>query len=69
MKITKKTDGIPAGTIVALPGGEILRIERLVDPIGGVYRVQFLEDDGEDYTEIGGTRFMRTDEMIGGEYE
>ena len=67
MKITKASNELPPGTIVALPDGEVLRIERLVDPCGMIYRVQFLEDDGDEYVEIGGVRFMRGSEMIGGE--
>ena len=68
MKIRKKTADLPPGTIVALPGDEIFRVEKLVDPVEIVYRVQFLEFDGDDYIEIGGIRFMRADEMIGAEY-
>ena len=68
MKITRKNVDLPSGTIVALPGDEIFRVERLVDPVEMVYRVQFLEPDGDDFIEIGGIRFMRADEMIGAEY-
>lgn len=68
MRITRKNINLEPGTIVALPGDEIFRVEKLVDPVEMVYRVQFLEDDGEDYVEIGGIRFMRADEMIGAEY-
>lgn len=68
MKITRSTNELPPGTLVALPDGEVFRIEKLVDPMGKVYRVQFLEDDGDEYIEVGGVRFMRADEMIGAEY-
>ena len=68
MKITKKTEDLPPGTIVLLPDEEMLRIDKLVDPIDRVYRVQFIEDDGDEYVEIGGIRFMRLDEMIGAEF-
>lgn len=68
MKITRSTNKLPPGTIVVLPDEEILRIEKLIDPIEKVYRVQFLEDDGDEYIPVGGIRFMRLDEMIGAEY-
>lgn len=67
MKITRKTEELIPGTIVLLPDEELLRIEKLVDPINKVYRVQFVEDDGAEYIEVGGIRFMRLDEMIGAE--
>lgn len=67
MKITKITNDLPPGTLVALPDGEVFRIEKLIDPRERVYRVQFLEDDGDEYIEVGGIRFMRADEMIGAE--
>lgn len=67
MKITRKTNELPPGTIVVLPDEEILRIEKLIDPVEKVYRVQFLEDDGDEYIEVGGLRFMRLEEMIGSE--
>ena len=68
MKITRPRNDLPSGLLVALPDGEVFRIEKLVDPLEKVYRVQFLEDDGDDYIEVGGIRFMRADEMIGAEY-
>lgn len=67
MKITRKTNELPPGTIVVLPDEEILRIEKLIDPVEKIYRVQFLEDDGDEYIEVGGLRFMRLEEMIGSE--
>jgi hypothetical protein len=67
MKITRKTNELPPGTIVVLPDEEILRIEKLIDPVEKVYRVQFLQDDGDEYIEVGGLRFMRLEEMIGSE--
>lgn len=68
MKITRRTNELPPGTIVLLPDEEILRIEKLIDPIEKIYRVQFLEDDGGDYVEVGGIRFICAEDMIGAEY-
>ncbi len=69
MKITKKTKELPEGTVVSLPGGEMLRIEKYVDPYNRVYRVQFVEADGDEYIPVGKVRFMPASELVGGECE
>lgn len=69
MKITKNTKELPEGTIVTFCSGEMLRIEKYVDPYNRVYRVRFGEFDGEDFIPVGKVRFMPASELVGGEYE
>lgn len=73
MKITKKTEELKAGTVVSLPGGELLRIVEYIERYGGsgynVYKVQFLQDDGDEYVPLGKERIMPAIDLVGGEYE
>jgi hypothetical protein len=68
MKITKNNAGIPEGTLVLLPSEELLIIKAIFrEPDGLCYRVQFVEEDGDEYIPIGEPRIMWHDDMIGAE--
>ncbi len=73
MKITKNTKQIPNGTVVCLPGGEMLRVVEYIERYGGsgydVYKVQFVENDGDEYIDVGDVRIFPASELIGGEIE
>ena len=67
MKITAKSVILP-GTIVSLPGGEIVIIKEVCrEPDGIYYKVQFVEEDGEEYVNVGGERVIAHYELVGGE--
>ena len=67
MKITKNTGALAVGTVVALPGGEMLVIRSVhYEPDGVCYRVHYVEEDGEDYIVIGGERVVWDYELVGG---
>lgn len=68
MKITKNNAGIPVGTVVVLPSEEILIIKAIYrEPDGICYRVQFVEEDGDEYIPVGEPRIMWHYELIGAE--
>lgn len=68
MKITKNSAGIPAGTLVVLPSEELLIIKAVCrEPDGIYYRVQFVEEDGDEYVPVGDIRVMEHHELIGAE--
>ena len=66
MKITKRTGELVMGTIVSLPGGEILEI-RGYDRQTNVYRVWYLEFDGTEFAPISGERTVNACDLIGAE--
>lgn len=67
MKITKNTE-IDVGTVVALQSGEVLVVRAVHhEPDGKCYKVQYLEEDGEDYILVGDERVVWHYELIGGE--
>ena len=67
MKVTAKSVILP-GTVVALPGGEVAVIKEVCrEPEGKCYKAQFLEDDGDDYTEVGEERIVWHVDLVGGE--
>ena len=67
MKITKNTE-IDIGDVVALPGGEVLVVRAVhQEPDGKCYKVQFVEEDGEDYIPVGDERVVWDYELVGGE--
>lgn len=68
MKITKNNAGIPVGTVVVLPSKEMLIIKAICrEPDGICYRVQFVEEDGDEYIPVGEPRIMWHSDLIGGE--
>lgn len=67
MKITKNTE-IDVGTVVALQGGEVLVVRAVHhEPDGKCYKVQYLEEDGEDYIPASDERVVWHYELVGGE--
>ena len=67
MKITNKSVLIQ-GAIVQLSSEEVLIIKAVYrEPDGIYYRVQFVEEDGEEYVNVGDERVMAHDELVGGE--
>ncbi|MBR3806699.1 MAG: hypothetical protein IKJ13_07725 [Clostridia bacterium] len=67
MKITK-TLVLVAGDVVRLPSEETLIIKAVYrEPDGRCYKVQFVEDDGEEYVNVGDERVMAHYELVGGE--
>lgn len=69
MKITKNNAGIPEGTFVLLPSEELLIIKQIINASCGVfYKVQFVEEDGDEYIPIGDLRVISRSDLIGGEY-
>ena len=67
MKITKNTE-IDVGTVVALQSGEVLVVRAVChEPDGKCYKVQYLEEDGEDYIPVGDERVAWHHELVGGE--
>lgn len=69
MKITKNIKPLAAGTVVVLPGGELLRIVEYIDAFSGVYKVQFLDVDGDDYVPVGDERVIPASDLVGAECE
>ena len=68
MTITKNNAGISVGTMVVLPSEEILIIKDIYrEPDGICYRVQFVEEDGDEYIPVGEPRIMWHYELIGAE--
>lgn len=68
MKITRNNAGIPEGTLVLLPSEELLIIEAVFrEPDGICYRVQFVEEDGDEYIPICEPRIMYHCDLIGAE--
>lgn len=68
MKITKNNSGVPVGTLVLLPSEELLIINAVYrEPDGIYYRVQFVEEDGDEYIPIGDLRTICHDDLIGAE--
>lgn len=68
MKITRNNTGIPEGTLVLLPSEELLIIEAVFrEPDGICYRVQFVEEDGDEYIPICEPRIMYHCDLIGAE--
>lgn len=67
MKITAKSVILP-GTVVALPGGEVAIIKEVCrEPDGLCYKAQFVEEDGDDYVEVGEERVIWQVDLVGGE--
>ena len=67
MKITNKSVIIP-GAIIQLPSEEILIIKAVCrEPDGIYYRVQFVEEDGDEYVSVDDERIMAHYELVGGE--
>lgn len=67
MKITQKSVLIE-GSIVWLPSEEICIIKEICrEPDGIYYKVQFVEEDGEEYVNVGGERVIAHYELVGGE--
>lgn len=67
MKITSKIV-LVAGDVVRLPSEETLIIKAVYrEPDGRCYKVQFVEDDGEEYVNVGGERIIAHYELVGGE--
>lgn len=67
MKITKNTE-IVIGTLVVLPSGEVCVVRAVChEPDGKCYKVQYLEEDGEDYIPVGDERVVWHYELVGGE--
>ena len=66
MKITKKTKPLEPGTVVWL-FDEFFKIVEYVDALGGVYKIQPLEPDGDDYIPVGDVRSIYARELVGGE--
>ncbi len=67
MKITKNTKPLSKGTLVMLPGEELLVIIEYIEAFSGVYRVQYLEFDGSEYIPTGDVRTIAARELVGGE--
>ena len=68
MRITKNTV-LESGTVVTLSSDETLVIKEVCrEPDGVCYKVQFVEDDGDEYVTVGGVRTMEHYELVGGEY-
>ncbi len=68
MKITKNTV-LETGTVVTLRSDETLVITEVCrEPDGVCYKVQFVEDDGDEYVKVGDERTMEHYELVGGEY-
>ena len=67
MKITNKSVIIP-GAIIQLNSEEILIIKAVFrEPDGIYYRVQFVEEDGDEYVSVDDERIMAHYELVGGE--
>lgn len=67
MKITKKSVLI-VGAVVQLPSEEIAIIKAVYrEPDGIYYRVQFVEEDGDEYVSVDDERIMAHCELVGGE--
>lgn len=67
MKITNKI-ALVAGDVVQLPSEETLIIKAVCrEPDGIYYKVQFVEDDGDEYVNVGGERVIAHYELVGGE--
>lgn len=67
MKITQKSV-LVVGSVVWLPSEEICVIKEICrEPDGIYYKVQFVEEDGDEYVNDGGERVMAHYELVGGE--
>lgn len=70
MKITHKTPTLSEETVVWLPSEEFLIIKEIINASCGVYyKVQFVEEDGDEYVPIGDMRVMPHCDLIGAEVE
>lgn len=70
MKITNKTPTLEEETLVWLPSEEFLIIKEIINASCGVYyKVQFVEDDGDEYVPIGEMRVIPHLDLIGAETE
>ena len=68
MRITKNSTPLEVGTVVVLPDEETLIIKEVCrEPDGYYYRVQFVEDDGEEYIPVGDMRVIPASDLIGAE--
>lgn len=68
MKITHKTPTLEEETVVWLPSEEFLIIKQVIEASCGVYyKVQFVEEDGDEYVPIGDMRVISHRDLIGGE--
>lgn len=69
MKITNNTPILEEETVVWLPSEEFLIIKQVINASCGVfYKVQFVEEDGDEYIPIGDLRVISRNDLIGGEY-
>lgn len=67
MKITQKSV-LVVGSVVQLPSEEICIIKGICrEPDGIYYKVQFVEEDGDEYVNVGGERVIAHYELVGGE--
>ena len=70
MKITDKTSTLKEETVVWLPSEEFLIIKEIIKANCGVYyKVQFVEEDGDEYVPIGDMRVLPHCDLIGGEID
>ena len=68
MKITNKTPTLEEETVVWLPSEEFLIIKEIINASCGIYyKVQFVEEDGDEYVLIGEMRVISHRDLIGGE--
>ena len=70
MKITNNTPILEEETVVWLPSEEFLIIKQVIKASCGVfYKVQFVEEDGDEYIPIGDLRVISRSDLIGGEID
>ena len=70
MRITHRTPPLEEETVVWLPSEEFLIIKEIIKATCGVYyKVQFVEEDGDEYVPIGDMRVLPHCDLIGGEID